>query len=207
MEEFSEGLDILRSFIRSLYGYEVGEGFTETLLSDRKYYNNETPSNHRVILDNTSAETVTLPEFPEDGARFAVLKRDSSLSAVNVTLDANGRTIEGATSKTLSDAYLAKEWFYRADLGDWILISSLDADSESPFPYEFDDFLILSLAVRISPSAGVSTAPETMEYLRQQKSKLRARYRQTKAANSPAALRTRYSWFGSSTDFDSGQVV
>ena len=112
--------------------------------------------NRRLIAVNTEALTVYLTVRPQDGARMGIADPFGRLAAFPVTLDANGRTIEGAATKLLNVNGTFQEWFYRADLGQWVKLSTLVDTDPLPFPDEFESFFILMLALRLNPRYGRS---------------------------------------------------
>lgn len=191
-DEFDEGLRKLQTLITSLYGNEMGSPLTSVSYGDAGLSNSfaieqdvsdeidsyYVPSNTRLLVNIGSASTVYLDPNPDDGARVAVIDSAENFATNNFTVNANGRRIDGATSVTLSTNGDSKQWFYRADLGEWTQVSSLTANSQSPFPSEFDDFLITLLAMRLNPRFQAQTAPETLEELRRMRRQFRARYTQ-----------------------------
>ena len=186
----AEALKKLNQIFGLVYGDEAGEQFVDWPLGNfaqsnpvfpipNDYYRNRPPLNHRIVCTNTEAMTVYLPPFPQDGSRMAVVDPFSRLATVPVTLDGNGRTIEGATSLTLNVDGTNKEWFYRADLGGWTLIVRPLADTaEMPFPSEFDTFFTLLLALRINPAFGRSMDEQSAAIFKAEKSKFVNRYLQ-----------------------------
>src|SRR3546814_1582913 len=76
---------------------------------------------------------------PDDGSRFAVIDASENVATFNTTLYGNGRLIEGAFTQLLNEDGVDKEWFYRADLGNWLLYAPLTIVLEFPFPEEFED--------------------------------------------------------------------
>ena len=97
------------------------------------------------------------------------------------SLNGNGRDIEGASSLVLNVNGDTRQWVYRSDTGNWTKITNLLSTDQLPFPSEFDDYFIISLATRINPRYGQSLSPENIEALKRTKSQLRARYRSTKS--------------------------
>lgn len=191
-DEHEEGLRQLRRLIRSLFGNELGEqlrsvnfgssGFGNPYAVDedrsddiRSVY---LPVNVRLIFNIGEAELLYLPPNPMDGARIGIIDAKSNFNSYSVILDGNGRKIEGTTSIILQDAGLNREWFYRSDLADWVLITDPDAEDENPFPAEFDDLLTTLLAFRINPRYGAETDTNLGETLREMRSRFRSRYRQ-----------------------------
>jgi hypothetical protein len=81
-----------------------------------------------------------------------------NFASSNLTINGNGRLIEGATSVTLNVNGTARQWMYRADTGNWVRISSLAAGDEMPFPQEFDDYFQVRLALRLVSRHSTSLA-------------------------------------------------
>lgn len=189
-DQLEEGLTKLKSIISSLYGEELGGPFEDINFGVdgienihgkaidfepylQSYY--ARPS-YRLMFNINSSKTVFLDPEPYDGARFAVLDLNNNFSANNVLINANGRKIEGGKSVTLSEDGVNSQWLYRGDLGEWVKVTSLEVGSENPFPTEFDDFLIIKLAMRLHPRYRVNTATETGMYYRELLRKFRSRY-------------------------------
>jgi hypothetical protein len=205
--EHEEGLRRLQVIIRSLIGHELGENLEDVtfgrngLTSSHTYEDwtdilktNYVPANVRLILNLEEAETIYLHPSPRDGARLGVVDNLGNLATYNLTVNANGRQIEDAGTATLATDSLIREWFYRADLGDWTRITDLTADDESPFPFEFDDLLITMLAMRLNPRYGEAITQETVAAMNRSKSQFRSRYRQNMEMNSELALTRIHPW-------------
>lgn len=189
--EQTEALRVLNRFISALFGSKVGEDLkpvnydtnnvtTTDQVFDYKPFIDDTyiPSNKRLMLNLTAAVTLYLNPNPQPGERFGVVDMSSNLATRNLILNANGRKIETATSVTLSTNSLSREWFYRDDLGDWKRLADLIASDESPFPSEFDDVLIIGLAMRLVGRNGPALSAESIARYREQLSKFRTRYAQ-----------------------------
>lgn len=187
----AEALRRFTSLIASVIGWEAGENLKqwpvglagyesppECLRADIWRY---PPVNSMLVLNLAAAETVYLPLHPSDGARVAVQDLGGNLATYNLTLDANGRLIDGARTLTLSTDDLNRTWFYRADLGDWRQVTTLAAADEMPFPVEFDDMFIILLAMRLNPRYGRKMDPLTATYLRRMQTMFTARYAQSES--------------------------
>jgi hypothetical protein len=185
----AEAFAKLKSLISSAYGNEVGEkladwpvglgNYTETLPYWSSGQWQYPRPNSRLLLNLTESTTLYLPHNPQDGARLAVVDNGNNLATYNLTLDGNGRRIEGANSVTLSTDGLLRSWMFRADLGQWVVLTALGATSEDmPFPEEFDDYFITKLAMRINPVYGRSLSEESKMHLSDMLSQLQARYTQ-----------------------------
>jgi hypothetical protein len=117
------------------------------------------PANSRIVWGGTTATTIYLPEYPQDGARLALA---SVGATATLTLNANGRLIEGATTKTISTSTTSGEWFYRADLGQWIALAPLELSSESPLPATFDRLLVTGTAIALTALDEIKVSSGTM---------------------------------------------
>lgn len=219
-DEFDEGLRKLKSYISSLYGNELGVPLTQVTYGDAgvtregedcsseidSYY---VPSNVSIVARLEAPKTLYLSPNPTDGARIAVIDSGGSFATNNLIIDANGRQIDGASSVVLDTDGTNKKWFYRADLASWVEISGLTANSDSPFPEEFDDFLSTALAIRLNPRYQLQTAPETLNTFNKTKNKFVSRYSQTIEVRAEEALirlpRTSYGDL-SGTRFNKGLI-
>lgn len=192
--EQAELLDLLNNYIASLIGFELGELLFEwpvpppqrtapvsanyplgqgsiDLPSDVWPY---PPANVRLAASNDTPTTVYLQQWPDDGARVAVVNVGATAA---LTLDGNGRLIDGATTYT-ADPPVVAEWFYRSDLGQWTLVSDLTLTDESPFPRAFNDLLITGLSIRAAARYGNDPRATTLSTNQSMLAKFKARYRQ-----------------------------
>lgn len=142
------------------------------------------PANSRIIFGGV-ANTVYFPEAPMDGARMAVVQGsgtgDSGTDGAVLTMNGNGRTIEGSATKTFTWHTVpttAVSWLYRGDLADWTKVADMAAGDQLPFPDELDDLWITALAIRLAPRYGKTTSAETASLFKKMLSQLQARYRQ-----------------------------
>ena len=221
-DEFDEGLRKLQNFITSVFGAELGENLASVTygingVSNRygKYVDatsvidgHYVPANTRLVSNLSQTKTVYLAPDPQDGARFAVVDNAGNFATYNMIVNGNGRKIESATTVTLNTNSVSKQWFYRADLGEWVLIDTLTANSQSPFPTEFDEFLVLTLAMRLNPRFQSQTAPETIEAYRRIKKLFRARYSQSKEMRSEEGLlRVGATNYATTEDFETGTTI
>lgn len=199
-----EALRYLQRILLAVLGYEAGEGFEdwpvgtnnvddwfvprvqqlETYLVDRPI-----PTNTRLILNLTEAEEYSLHPMPSPGSRLAVFDASANLDTNPLTLTGNGRLIEGASSLVINTPSADMQWFYREDQGNWARISPVATTDESPFPQEFDEFLILGLLLKLLPAYGMSFTPEMGSLLGRYTAKFRARYKQRKIVGSELGLR------------------
>lgn len=187
--QVTEGLRLLNQLFSAVFGDEAGEALRDWPLGT---YGQQTPDtsltvqqrahpniNRRLLALNEEAVTVYLTPGPQDGSRMGISDPFGRLATYPVTLDANGRTIEGASSLVVNTAGTFKEWFYRADLGDWVAISSKIATDEMPFPSDFDSFFITYLALRINPRYGRSMNEQSAMIYKSERQKFISRYLQS----------------------------
>jgi hypothetical protein len=222
-DEYAEALRRIQPVIKSLIGNELGEELRDISYGTSGLTNpygiaadmsNQiqslyVPNNTRLIFNNSATQTLFLTPNPRDGSRFGVVDNASNLATYPVTINANGRRIETATTLNLATNGMTREWFYRADTGNWARVTDLVGEDPSPFPSEFDDFLVISLAIRLNPRYGVATSPESIDVLRKVRSQFRARYHQTHQESSEEGLYrlTLNSYpgdYSSTTDFTTG---
>jgi hypothetical protein len=189
--QVTEALRLYNQNIRSIYGDDAGENLTDWPLGsfgvdEPGVTDPRTPDliqrpsvNQRLIATNTTALTVYLTPYPQDGSRMGIADPFSRLAALPVTLDANGRPIEGATTLTLNVNGTFQEWFYRADKAAWVKLTNLVEADENPFPDDFDIFFICGLAMRLNPRFGRQMDPQTATVFKSQRNQFIARYLQS----------------------------
>lgn len=222
-EELIEAVPRLNNYIKALFGIEVGEHYRDwyvpnawdpaqplryPLTPDGSETSGDPyqrpPANVRLITKITSAKTLYFPATPNDGARMSYV--DVGSTAI-VTLDGNGRLIEGVPSLT-GDVAVPPEpaelhgrrWFYRADLGNWILIETLGQDDEVPLPEEFDDLLVTGLAIRLAPRFSVKIDEVIALRNADMLNRLKKRYKQSEQMpSSTAELRSHFRDHGNIT--------
>lgn len=196
-EQLAEGLTLLNDYLDSLLGFELGEfnfdwptppsvtspvparypllPLQRSLPSTVWPY---PPSNVRVLMTLTNDTTIYLPQDPRDGARLRLINLDSS-SAFSLTIEGNGRLVQAATSVTgLATALNETNLFYRADLGDWQLTTTLVAATESPLPTLYDRLLALGTWQYLAPRYGIEMKPTQMLSFKRLLKRLKAQYRQ-----------------------------
>lgn len=161
----TEALRLFNRIIKAAIGNDAGETLRDWPLGNYGRQSTDRlsltslqianpPINSRLLQTAEEAKTIYLPPKPSDGSRVSIADPHSLLATYNVVLDANGRTIEAANTLTLNTDGLFRDWFYRADLGDWVRVSDLVAVDDVPFPEEFDDMWTILLAIRLNPRHG-----------------------------------------------------
>lgn len=218
----TEALRYLNRIVKSVFGNEAGEQLQTFPLGDNgvnrpagwPWWGNSPPAdwfvpkNQRLVLNLTENTTVYLHPNPNAGSRVAVVDISNNLATYNLTINGNGRNIEGASSITLNTSGEEKEWFYREDLGDWVLYSELTLTDQFPFPVEFEDYFISLLAMRLNPAYGASMDPQSVETMRRAKTQLKSRYSQTiEARSEEGLLRTLGVGTGWTQDFDDSTAL
>lgn len=188
----TEALRLYNGIVAGIWGTDVGELLRDWPLGDfgrdpenplTGYYplfdyrwTKGPPINARLIASNSEAMTVDFTGLPQDGARMSILDPYGRLATVPVTLNGNGRTIEGQPTLLLDTDGTSTTWFYRADLGDWVKISTLALTDDNPFPIDFDQLFVCRLAIRINPRFGRQLDPLTAEVLQVVSRDFKARY-------------------------------
>jgi hypothetical protein len=208
----TEALRLYNALIISIYGGEAGEPLTDWPLGN--FGRADTPGtniclttaqiahpniNRRLIALNEQELTVYLTLRPQDGSRMGIIDPFGRLASMPVTLDANGRTIEGSPTLVLDTDGLSREWFYRADKGDWVRLTSLTVDDENPFPEDFDTLFIILLAMRLSPRYGRALDATSVSVMNKLRTEFVARYLQSQ----PLEINDSISWpFMSTQSYD-----
>lgn len=198
----TEALRYLNRIVKSVFGNEAGEQLQTFPLGSNNidrpagypWWGNAPPAdwyvpkNQRLVLNLTDSTTIYLHPKPDPGSRIAVVDISDNLATYNLTIDGNGRSIEGSSSITLSTNGTEKEWFYRDDLGDWVLYSELDTTDQFPFPLEFEEYFIALLAMRLNPAYGAQMDGQSVAVMNRVRSQLKARYSQKIQTRSEEAL-------------------
>lgn len=190
----AEALRLYNALIAAIYGGDAGENLIDWPLGNHERDPNgcdyqmpftdhrlhHPPINMRLIAVNTEAATIWLTPRPQDGARMGVADPFSRLATVPLTLDGNGRPIEGAASLVLNTDGVFREWFYRADLAAWVRLTDLAADDENPFPANFDTLFMIKLAMRLNPRYGRALDDQSIAMLKSGQRQFIARYLQSR---------------------------
>jgi hypothetical protein len=184
----AEALRLLNAVFSAIYGDDAGEPLLDWPLGDfgRERAQYTLPEsiqypkiNRRMIVTNEEPLTIYLTAKPQDGSRMAVADPLGRLATVPLTLDANGRTIEGVQTLLIDTDGTFSEWFYRADLGNWVRLTSKIETDEMPFAAEFDEYFITCLAMRINPRYGRTMDEQSIMLYKNQRRKFIARYLQS----------------------------
>lgn len=190
--QLAEGFALLSTIVAGVLGNEAGENLNsmplgqEGINSPRGYpwWSNELPGNvyvpfnTRIMCNLTGAGMVNLHPKPHDGARMGIVDVSQNFDVFPLTINGNGRSIEGEESMVYNTAGEIRQWVYREDLGNWVTVIPLDIAGDMPWPPEFDDMFIIMLAMRINPRYGQVAHPASVETLKMATMKFSARYAQ-----------------------------
>lgn len=191
--KLAEALRLYNALITSIYGGLAGEQLNDWPLGtfNRDPNGNElilpyTPDqlanpalNRRLIATSLVAMTVWLDPNPQAGARMGIADPFGRLAAFPITINANGRTIEGNPTLLLNVNSTSRSWLYRSDLAAWMKITDLLSTDENPFPARFDNMFVILLAMRINPRYGRTLDPQSVATLKQNKQEFEAFYLQS----------------------------
>lgn len=175
----TEGLSLLNGLIPATIGQEVGQELYDINVGGQYDWPiwDYAPENVRLVLNSGAPQTLYLHPKPYDGQRLAVADAGQTLASSNLTLNGNGRQIEGAATLVLDTDGLCAQWLYRGDLGNWVRIEGLELTDAMPLPIEFDDYFAILLAMRLNPRHGRELASSSAVWLERQSNALQARYR------------------------------
>jgi hypothetical protein len=188
----AEALPLLNEQFLGALGFEAGNDLSDLNIGGQfdqsAYCAQWVPANARLVLNLVGATTLKLYPQPYEGQRLAVADAANNLAANNLTLDANGRRIEGGATVVLNVNGDARQWLYRADTANWVKITALAAGDTMPLPQEFDSFFTTRLAMRLNPRYGQSLSQATVAELARIEGKLRARYRKPRPVHDMGTL-------------------
>lgn len=190
------GMRRLTALMNGLAGMGIGEPLKDLVVDTET--TDALPINTRAVV-TTGGLTIYLPDEPCDGTRIQVIDAGADFSGDSVTIDRNGRLLEGSAANiTAATEGYSRTWFYRADLADWTYWDeALALEDTFPFPAATEDAFAIILAYRLSPSNGLAMTAESQAALQRAASTLRTRYRQTRVVYAePAALRLGRQAFG-----------
>lgn len=211
-DEYTEGLDRLNGFLDSLFGAEIGrllsdvqaplvqrtasqpnadfhQPFPNSLsnidqplsaMESRSLGERILPANSRILWRGTVAETVYFPSNPEDGARMAVVNTGATAT---LTLNGNGRLINGSNTVPLGPAAPAITYFYRADLANWIPLAQLTLTDALPLPAEFNRLAICGTAISLTALDEIKPTDGTMFMFNRLMKRCKERYLQRQAVS------------------------
>jgi hypothetical protein len=140
------------------------------------------------LICTTTGITITLPEYPVDGQRVEIVDAAETADTSNITVSRNGMLINGAASNyTISTEGGATKLMFRADLGDWKVMSDLALATNLPYPSDFDVPIALN-AARAYTRFGQSLSAADERRADKGLARLRARYAKPPAAQVDPAV-------------------
>jgi hypothetical protein len=176
----TEALTRLNNIVFSTIGFEAGDMLDDLTIGgtydQSSYLTDYIPDNARLQLNLSTPLTFKLDPRPFEGQRVHIVDVKNNMGTYPVTIDGNGRQIEGAATLTLNTNGDNRTWMYRADIGNWVKLSTLLIGDNLPFPSRFDDYFTTMLALRLNPRYGQTMTAETMEALKRSRSMLRGHY-------------------------------
>lgn len=202
-DQLAEGLKYLQRIVKSVFGNEAGEQLQAfpvgrkdisrpagypwwNPVPDNEWF---VPKNTRLMCNLEDDLTIALHPAPDDGSRFAVIDVQGNFATYPLTVLGNGRLIENGFSLVLNTNDTNSEWFYRADLANWIKYAPLALDDTFPFGIEFDVFFIVLLAIHLNPAYGATIDGQTDMAFKRASKQFRARYKQKIQMPSELGLR------------------
>lgn len=164
----TEALRLYNAILSGLFGTDVGETLRDWPLGNlgrdpelpceefgpNSHWLKTPPINTRLVATNESPFTVDLTVRPQDGSRYAIIDPFGQLATNPITLNGNGRVIDGAPTFIANENGFSNEWMYRADQGSWISITNKVLTDQNPFPQKYDEMFIILLAIRLNPRYG-----------------------------------------------------
>jgi len=195
-----EAMRFINRMVPSVLGFEAGEPLTTIYSKNLTEYDDL--RNIRLSLSSARDE-ITLPDAYEDGLRFAVSDPLGILKTNKLTIKSGSAQINGQSEIEIDEPV---ELFYRADLGDWRVVSPLTEIDAWPFPIEFDDMFIIMMAYRLNPRYNIGSAQESLSMYRRSLSQFRARYNQSREIRTEIPVCSLDSGENYAADFNSGRA-
>lgn len=192
-DQITEAFTLLVTIVEGAMGDEVGENLLPMPLGQNgiksptgyPWWSNElpgnifVPTNSRIMCNLTGNGFINLHPRPHDGARMGVVDVSNNFAEFSLTIYGNGRSIEGDEEMTYTTSGMTREWLYREDLGNWVVVTPLDITSNMPFPPKYDDFWIIMLAMRLGSRYGQALDQSSLDALKRARSQLAGRYKQS----------------------------
>jgi hypothetical protein len=190
--QLDEAFSLLSTIVAGVVGNEMGEQLNpfplgqDNIMAPRGYpwWSNSLPAymflpvDMRIMCNLTAEGFVNLHPKPHDGARMGIVDVAGTFAENPLTIFGNGRSIEGESEMTYDTPGETRQWIYREDLGNWVVVTPLLELGDMPFPVEFDDMFIIKLAMRLNPRYGQVIHPASAEVLKEAQQKFSARYAQ-----------------------------
>lgn len=139
----------------------------------------------------SAAMTITLPKEPKDGFRVKIVDAGNNFATNNLTIARNGWLIAGAAADvTLSTNGQSKEYFFRADLGDWVAVTSPLTGTDTPhYSGRHTAGLAAMLAFRLADDSASAVSPQLSYSAQSGLTRLQAQYGPDLSADLGYAIR------------------
>lgn len=141
--------DHAMEWVNGLAAHVTGTGDT---LYDKSVDEDVTLSAGNVRLRCTVTCEVTLPADPQDGWRIVV---SYVKSGQTLTLDPNGHKANGSTGDATVAAGAVDDFFFRAEIGDWVDPRVTATSDNVPYPDDCLRGLAAMLAIEVQPLLGL----------------------------------------------------
>ncbi len=108
------------------------------------------------------AFTLTAPANPKAGARFGAVDVNLTFDSYNLTVNRNGRLLNGAASNaTISTAGQDTRWWFRGDTGNWVIeADSASLSSTIEFPDSVVAYMPYMLCIVMAAEFSADITPE-----------------------------------------------
>lgn len=187
--EASDGLFRLQAIIDGLFGCGVGTALVDLEVTGATAI----LTDQRALVSATGSFTITMPDTPDNGSRIQVVDILGNLATYPLTLDGNGRKVEGSATKAIT---AGGTWIYTADTANWQKVSPLALDDA--LLLGDDEFFTLETAKRLAPMYGAQMSRESVVALQRAANRIRARFasRGVVPADDAVRLLSRQSYLG-----------
>jgi hypothetical protein len=158
-DDLTDAMTALNTLKGSLFGTEIGQRLSVQDLTGLTAAQAEAGGEYAIPA---VAFTLTAPGKPRAGDRFGITDPNLVFGASPLTINRNGRLLNGAASNlSVSVAGAHVRFWYRGDTGNWVE----EADFATPddvieFPDALIAYLPYMLAVALAPEFGADLRPD-----------------------------------------------
>lgn len=151
-----EGMIVFNDLFRAMLGNGIGPRLDPVNQSTSTAVRNGTR-----YMVGAATLTLTLPSNPKDGDRFGFVDSRGALASYPVTINPNGRFLEGVTSSTVANTNnLERTYFYTSHSATWTKERDYTKGMDFPLAAEarrgFTDLLSVALADSNGEAGAVS---------------------------------------------------
>lgn len=152
-DELTDAMTALNAMQRAMFGTVIGVRLSAQSASGVAQ---QAENGGEYGIPGGAAFTLTAPLNPKGGARFGVVDAGLDFTANPCTTNPNGRQINGSAAPlVLSTSGTGGRWWYRPDVGNWVLEGDWTAPTTPiPFPDSLIAYLPFMLAVILSAQFG-----------------------------------------------------